>query len=139
MDAVEIRTQGSRPVAMALPYPFPIDSFPQEGGFRDLRAAASSFGFPYFFVVARDRTRGWSVDNPAPIFDQPTRKLLAPYASQGTRVESAWVDLLAALTSTWMADLQWHWKSRTKKAPGEDALPAEFLELLREDEPRPPV
>lgn len=134
MDAVEIRTRTGHPVAMLLPYPFPIAMFPQSESLVTLRQAASSFGFPYVFVVGFDQTRGWHASDGVPFFEAPTRELLEAYTTRPTELDKPWVDTLASLAGAWMADLQWRWKSKGQQAPGEAALGNAFLAVLRSDE-----
>ena len=122
---------------MILPYPFPLESFPKARGLEQLRSAAAAFGFPYIFVAALDRVRGWAVGETTPFFDQPTHELLHLYTTDPNELESAWVNTLSSLASAWMADLQWRWKSHGNWAPGEQELTQEFLDALRADEDRP--
>lgn len=135
MQTVEIKSPGGLPVAMAFLYPFPLAAFPSTRGLVELRRSAEAFGFPYVFVFALDRVRGWATGGAAPFFDEPTEKILGFYGTDGEALKTAWVSTLTSLAEAWLTDVQGRWKSRAALAPGEAELGPEFVARLRGEGP----
>ena len=82
---------------------------------------APEMGIKYYFLVTLDQICGWDLASGHVIFDEPTQKVLAPYASAGD-VTEAGPSYLTALVQAWVSDLASRWKSRSAPAPGEPAM-----------------
>lgn len=98
------------------------------------RQLAPAMGIRYYFLVTLDQIRGWDLASDQVIFDAPTQRVLAAYATAGD-VRKAGPSYLAALVQAWVADLASRWKSRSSPAPGEPEMHMSgALEVIRTSE-----
>lgn len=92
---------------------------------------APELGIKYYFLVTLDQIRGWDLGSEQVIFNEPTRRVLAPYATAG-EVTEAGPSYLTALVQAWVSDLASRWKSRSAPVPGEPAMQSSgALDVIR--------
>lgn len=112
MLTVELKDASGRiPVQFDI---LPTDALPEavvDQQFDLARQIAPAVGLEYYFLVSRDRTRGWRISDGERVFDASTADLLRPYLEDSDRLGSARAIYLAALVEAWVADLKSGWRS----------------------------